>query len=97
MVFYSKNKFILKRFEKSKRHGKMYDAVLQSKSDSAKFIRIPFGDSTMQNYGDKTGLNLYPELIHGDKKRRKNFRSRSRHYVRPGFYSPGYFSYNVLW
>ena len=95
-MYYDKREYKLDGFEKSRTKGKMYDGVLQNIKTSKK-IRVPFGDSTMENYGDKTGLNLYPKLIHGDEKRRKAFHSRARGFVKEGYYSPGEFSISYLW
>ena len=75
----------------------MYDAVLQSEKDKNQYIYIPFGDKRYENYWDLTGLNMYPHLIHGDKSRRKKYRSRHKVYLKKGYYSPGYFSFNYLW
>jgi hypothetical protein len=90
----------------------MYDAVLrpkrrkgtvnqfqqaQSGKDMINLKHIPFGDKRYSNYRDKTGLNLYPNLIHNDKERRKRFRARHLKFLKKGFYSPSYFSYYVLW
>lgn len=96
MVYYSKSEYELEGFRKSKTQNKMYDAILKSKRNSRE-IKVPFGDSTMENFHDKTGLNLYPRLVHGDEKRRKAFRARHKGYLKEGFYSPSYFSFFYLW
>ena len=96
MTYYSMDEYKLKGYEKAKAKGKMYNALIQRKSDN-KILKVPFGDNKMENYKDDTGLNLYPELIHGDEKRRKNYRSRAKGRVKDGFYSPSYFSFNILW
>lgn len=95
MPYYSMNEYNLKGYEKAKAKGKMYNGLLERKTDG-KIIKVPFG-SMMQNFQDKTGLNLYPQLIHGDEQRRKNYRSRAKGRVKDGFYSPSWFSYNILW
>jgi hypothetical protein len=95
-MYYKISDFLLKGFQKSTRKGKMYDAILQNKN-SKKIIKVPFGDNSMGNYGDKTGLNLYPQLIHRDPKRRSAFHSRFFHLLKEGFYSAGYFSFYYLW
>jgi hypothetical protein len=94
MVYYSKKLYRLLGYRRSKTKNKMYDAILQGKS---KTYIVPFGDNRYENYQDLTGLNLYPELIHGDKKRRKLYRARHKKDLKANHYSPGYFSYNVLW
>jgi len=96
MVYYTKTDHKLIGFQKARRRNTMYNALLQRKSDK-KIIRIPFGDSTMENYQDLTGLNLYPHLIHGDKERRRRFRARHKGFLKDGYYSPAYFSYYYLW
>lgn len=102
MPYYSKKEYKLKGFEKSKRKNTMYNALLEPRKSSGlskdkKIIKIPFGHSKMQNYHDKTGLNAYPHLIHGDKERRRLFRARHKGYLRKGYYSPSFFSYYYLW
>ena len=96
MVYYSKKLYKLLGYRKSKTKHKMYDAVLQNKTTN-KTYTVPFGSSKYENYGDKTGLDLYPQLLHGDKKRRKLYRARHQKDLKDGYYSPGYFSYFVLW
>tara|TARA_R110000782_G_scaffold175932_1_gene267049 strand:- start:1448 stop:1738 length:291 start_codon:yes stop_codon:yes gene_type:complete len=96
MVYYKKKQYELLGFQKSNRKGKMYDAIIQNIL-TKKSINVPFGSVSYQNYQDKTGLNLYPELIHGDKKRKILYKARHKHNVRSGYFSPGYFSYKYLW
>jgi len=89
------NNYTLIGFQKSNRKDKMYAAILQHKK-LEKFTKVHFGDPNMENYQDKTGLNMYPKLIHGDKKRRKNFRKRHKKNAQYK-YSSAYFSYKYLW
>lgn len=96
MVYYKQTEYNLLGYEKATRKRKMYNALLQRKTDN-KIIRVPFGDNEMENYHDLTGLNLYPHLIHGDKERRKHFRTRHKGYLKKGYYSPSFFSYYILW
>ena len=84
-------------FEKSKRKGKMYTAILENKKTGKLITSLHFGASNCENYQDRTGLNAYPKLIHGDTKRRKNYRARHKNTLKSGYYSPGYFSYYYLW
>jgi len=65
-----------KKYVKSSNSKKMYDAIYTSREDPNKTKKISFGDPKMENYQDKTGLNAYPNLSHGDKVRRRNFRNR---------------------
>jgi hypothetical protein len=96
MVYYKKTDYKLLGYEKATRQGKMYNALLQRNKDQ-KIIRVPFGSSKYQNYRDKTGLDLYHNLIHGDKTRRDLYRKRHSKDLKVNHYSPGYFSYYVLW
>jgi hypothetical protein len=91
-----KKDYILLRYEKSKTKNKKYDAIIQNKKNK-EIKKIPFGDKRYNNYHDKTGLNLYPSLITGDKKRRRLYKLRHKKDVKEGYYSPGYFSFNILW
>jgi hypothetical protein len=95
-MYLKKSMWTLLGYEKSTRKGKMYAAVLQNKT-TRKIKRIHFGSSVIGNYSDKTGLNLYPHLIHSDKKRRKAFRSRFAHLIKPGYWSAAWFAYYILW
>ena len=95
-MFYEFNKYYLVGFERSQTKNKMYDAVIKSKQYKDHYFKIPFGDKRFENYHDLTGLNLYPHLIHGDKKRRERYRKRHKVYLKKGYYSPGFFSY-YLW
>jgi len=88
--------YVVNGFKKSKTRGKMYDAILQNK-ETKEIVKVPFGSDEYQNFSDKTGLNKYEHLIHGDPERRKKYIARHKGFLRPGFYSPGYFSYYFLW
>lgn len=96
MVYYAKAYYRLKGFEKSKNDKKMYDAILIGKK-TGKIIRVGFGHPEYGNYTDKTGLNMYPHLIHNDKERRRLYRARAVVHLKKGFYSPSYFSFYFLW
>ena len=94
-MFYSIKEYDLIGFVKSKTKNKMYDAILKSKK--GELAKVPFGDERFENYWDLTRLNLYPQLNHGDKERRKRYRKRHKVYLKKGYYSPGFFSYYYLW
>ena len=96
MTYYKKTEYKLLGFEKSKAKGKMYVATIENKKTKRK-IRVHFGSSSHSNYQDKTGLNLYPHLIHGDKERRRLYRARHKVYLKDGYYSPSFFSWSYLW
>ncbi len=96
MVYYSMNEYTIGGFTKSKTRGKMYDATLKSK-ETGRTVKVPFGSSEYENFSDKTGLNKYQHLVHGDEERRKKYVSRHKGFIRPGYYSPGYFAMYYLW
>jgi hypothetical protein len=96
MSYFAKSEYKLLGYRKSKRTKKKYDAILQNKN-TKRLKHIPFGDNRYQNYHDKTGLNAYPNLIHGDPKRRKSYKSRHAGDMKDGYYSAGYFAFNILW
>ena len=95
-MYYSMSDWKLLGFKKSQAKNKKYSAILENKT-TKKVRTVNFGDIRYQNFHDKTGLNLYPDLLHGDKKRRKSYRSRARVNLRKGFYSPSFFSFYYLW
>jgi hypothetical protein len=95
MVSYSKKDYTFLRFEKSKRTGKKYDAVLKNKK-TGREVRVPFGASSYEQYKDSTGLGLYSSKNHNDKKRRASYRSRHKN-DNLNDYSPGFFSWRFLW
>lgn len=95
-MYYKKSLWNLQGYEKSSRKGKMYNALIKHRNNG-KIVRIPFGSTDYENYRDKTDLNLYPKLIHNDKNRRSRYRKRMKHSVRGEYYSPSWFSYNILW
>ena len=96
MTYYKKIEFKLLGYRKSKTKHKKYDAILENKITKKKYY-VPFGDNRYENYKDKTGLNLYPHLLHGDKKRQIAYRRRHFKDLKDGYYSPGWFSYFILW
>ena len=83
MTFWDKKDYKLVGFEKSERKNKMYNAILKSKFGL--YHRVPLGDKRFENFRDKTGLNLYPHLIHNDEERRKNYRKCHQVYLKEGY------------
>ena len=77
MTYFLKSEYKLLGYRKSKRPKKKYDAILQNKT-TKRLKHIPFGDNRYQNYHDRTGLNSYPNLIHGDPNRRRLYKLRWR-------------------
>jgi len=96
MVYYPKSNFRHVGFVKSNTKYKKYDAIVRNKKDDSSF-RVPFGDNRYEHYKDKTGLGLYSNLNHLDNSRRRNYVRRHTHYIKEGYYSPGYFSMKYLW
>ena len=96
MTYYSKQEYSFVEFKKSQAKHKMYSGIIKNKK-TGRQITINFGDKRYQNFTDKTGLNLYPELIHGDPVHRKRYRARHKTYLKDGYYSPSYFSWFFLW
>ena len=96
MTYYSKKLYSLSGFEKSTVKDKMYNAILKNKK-TKRNVKVPFGHNKYENYKDSTGLNLYPNLIHGNKERRKAYHARHKGFIKEGYYSPGYFSLKYLW
>ena len=92
--YYSIKDYKLLGFELSNRQHKKYMSVLQNKKNN-KYIYIHFGDNRYQQYHDKIGD--YKDLNHNDKQRRLNYHQRHQHFIRKGYYSPGYFSMKYLW
>jgi hypothetical protein len=94
MVYYKKTDYKLLNYQKATNPLKKYSAILQNRK-TGKIILVPFGAAGYENFGDKTGLNLYK--THGDKNRRRLYRARHKHFLKDGYYSPSYFSYRILW
>jgi hypothetical protein len=93
---YEMSKYRLTGFEKSNKKNKKYDAILKSK-ENGKIYKVSFGDNRYENYADKTGLDAYPHLLHGDKERRRLYRMRHEKDIKDGIYSPGFFAWHYLW
>lgn len=96
MTYYNKKDYKLIGYKKSNTKNKMYDAILEN-NKTKKIVRVPFGDIRYENYRDLTSLNLYPQLIHNNKERRRLYRLRHKKDLKDGYYSPGWFSYYILW
>ena len=96
MTYYNKKEYTLLGYRKSNTKNKKYDAILKN-NKTGRLRHVPFGDIRYQNYHDLTKLNLYPNLLHGDNKRRKLYKARHKKDLKKGYYSPGYFSFYKLW
>lgn len=94
MTIRKKKDWKLIRFRKSSSKNKKYDAILKS---GDKTFHMAFGDKRYQHYKDSTGLGLYSNLDHNDKKRRSSFIARMKGFVKPGVWSPAYFAIKYLW
>ena len=96
MTYYDMRLYYFVNFEKATKTNKMYNAIIREKKTS-KIVKLPFGDNRYKNYGDKTGLNLYPKLITGNLERRRLYRLRHQRDLKVGYYSSGFFAYYILW
>ena len=63
------------KFFKSNRKNKKYKVQFKLFNN---LYTIHFGDIRYQHYKDQTNIKLYTHLDHLDKKRRKNYLSRSK-------------------
>lgn len=102
MPYYSHSDYKFLRFEKSKKEGKKYDAILIRREPNpnkatGREVHVPFGDKNYEHYKDTTGLGLYSNLNHLDSKRRTAYRIRHAKDAKEGYYSPGAFAMRYLW
>lgn len=95
MIVENPNEYKFIKFQKSHLSGKKYDAVLMNKK-TERLKLVPFGDSSMQQYKDTTGLGLYTKSNNLDKKRRDLYRKRHAGEA-SNKYSSGWFSWRFLW
>ena len=101
-MYYSKLDYDLIGFEKSHLANKKYNAILMSRADREKKVRVPFGairpdGEPYEQYKDLTGLNLYSDWDHNDRERRKRFVQRHKRNLKYNTYSPTYFAIHYLW
>jgi hypothetical protein len=101
-MYYSKRDYDLIGFEKSHLANKKYNAILVDRNNRERMIRVPFGairpdGEPYEQYKDLTGLNLYSDWDHNDKKRRKRFVQRHKRNFKHNMYSPTYFAIHYLW
>ena len=94
---YEKYKFL--RFEKSNLRTKKYTAILKD-IETGKLKRVHFGGIRLdgepyEQYNDSTGLCIYSDYDHNDKKRRALY--YKRHGEKAIKYSSKWFSHNYLW
>ena len=92
---YSKKIYFFVKFERSKKPTKKYDALIKHNL-TKKIVRISFGARGYEQFYD-SALGLYKIFDHGEKKRKKKYRARHKGYLRPGYYTPAYFSWEFLW
>jgi hypothetical protein len=92
-MYYPMDEYKFSHFEKSRRHGKKYDAIIYN---NEKEVRIPFGAIGYDQYEDKA-LRLYSDFDHYDKTRRDAYRRRHKKHLRNRYFSPSYFSWKYLW
>ena len=83
------------RFERSKKKGSKYDAIIEDKITKRQ-QRVPFGDVSYQQYLDSTGLKLYSRLDHKDPRRRELYLARHQKTMTKK-YSPSWYFAVFLW
>lgn len=83
------------RFERSKKKGSKYDAIIEDKVTKRQ-QRVPFGDVRYQHFSDKSGLKLYSRLDHNDPKRRAAYKARHEN-TRHKKFSSSWYADTVLW
>jgi hypothetical protein len=99
-MIYPKKDYQFIEFVKSPIQTKKYRAILQNKK-TGRLVKIDFGgvkkDGTpYTQYKDTTGLGLYSDYDHLDKKRRARYRKRHKvNSIKP--FSANYFSWFFLW
>jgi len=84
------------KLQKSNTKYKKYDAILKNKANGKLFI-VPFGDKRYSQYKDNTPLNLYSRLNHNDELRNERYIKRHIGFIKPLYYSAGFFSIKYLW
>ena len=95
-MYYAMRDYDLIGFERSHLPRKKYNAILADKR-TGREVRVPFGAKGYEQFSDTTGLNLYQGWDHNDKKRRTRFVKRHIGFLKPGMFSPSYFSIHYLW
>ena len=95
MAYYPMDKYKIVKFERSKTNGKKYTVLITDREGKIK--KINFGDSRYEQFKDSTPLKLYSKLDHLDSTRRKNYIKRHSGFIKPGYFSPVYFSMKYLW
>lgn len=83
------------RFERSKKKGAKYDAIIEDKV-TRRQQRVPFGSIIHEHYRDSTGLKLYSRLDHNDPKRRANYKARHEK-TRHKKFSASWYADTFLW
>ena len=101
MPYYNMKDYVHDGFQRSHLKHKKYNAILIHKK-TKRITRVPFGavkvnGAPYEQYKDSTGLKLFSKYDHYDKKRRSNYKSRHNGFIKPGYYSPGYFAMRYLW
>ena len=95
-MYYKKSEYNLINIQKSDRAGKKYRSVIQHKK-TGKIKYLDWGAIGYEQYRDSTKLKLYKKYNHHDKERQKKYVARHQGFIKPGYYSPGYFSLKFLW
>lgn len=93
-AYYLMNEWRLLAIQPSDAKNKKYRAVIVS---GKKTVTINFGDSRYQQFKDTTGHRLFSHKDHNDPKRRAAYKARHSGYIKPGYFSAGYFGMRYLW
>lgn len=94
---FNANDYNFEKFVKANRKDKKYIAILRNKK-TKRTKSVSFGSSLHENYKDDTGLNAYPQLMHGDINRLELYRKRhAGEGDQSRKFTPGWFSWWFLW
>ena len=84
-------------FYKSDDTKKKYYALIENRDNPKDKQKIYFGSSNFEHFSDTTGKGYWSKFDHNDEKRRKSYIARHKGFIKPGYYSSGWFSMNFLW
>ena len=96
MIAIAEKEYSFIEFKISKMKNKKYAAILENKDTKRRRI-VNFGDNRYEQYKDTTGLGLYSDKNHLDKKRQEAYKTRHQKDIKEGFFNAGYFSMKYLW
>lgn len=96
MSYFHKTEWGVIKIYPSDSKYKKYSTVLKN-NETGKTRLLHWGDSRYPQYKDTTGFQTYTHLDHLDNDRKKRYIKRHRHFIKEGYFSPGYFSMKYLW